>query len=275
MVYIYGLLCPLSGEIRYIGKSIDPERRLKGHMSGARTGSYSHHTSRWLRKLERCGLAPEIVILQEVPEGDDWRQAEREWIASAIAAGWPLTNSTVGGEGLDYLRPEDRERYRENHRRAMQRYWASPAGAAHLERMMLASRSPDAVARRSESLKKSCRSPEYRERMRAIGIEVGSRPSVKSARSAKSKAMWADPQKRAILMASFSSETCKKKQSEAKKSAWADPVVGARLREIHSSDEVRRKKSEAAKRRATPEYRAMMAEKTRLSWEKRRARRGA
>lgn len=275
MVYIYGLLCPLSGEIRYIGKSIDPERRVKGHMSAARAGSYSHHTSRWLRKLDRCGLAPEIVVLQEVPEGDDWRQVERGWIASAIAEGWPLTNSTAGGEGLDYLSTEDRERYRENHRRAMQRYRDSPAGAAQFERMMLAANSPDVVARRSESIRKSCRSPEYRERMRAIGIEVGSRPSVKSAKSAKSKAMWADPQKRAILMASFSSETCKKKQSEAKKSAWADPVIGAKLREIHSSDEARRKRSEAAKRRATPEYRAMMAERTRLSWEKRRARQGA
>lgn len=275
MVYIYGLLCPLSGEIRYIGKSIDPERRVKGHMSGARTGSYSHHTSRWLRKLERCGLAPEIVVLQEVPEGDDWRQVEREQIASAIAAGWPLTNSTAGGEGLDYLRPEDRERYRENHRRAMQRYRYSPDGAAQFERMMLAASSPAVVARRSESIRKSCRSPEYRERMRAVGVEVGSRLSVKSAKSAKSKAMWADPQKRAILMASFSSETCKKKQSESKKAAWADPVIGAKLREIHSSDEARRKRSEAAKRRATPEYRAMMAERTRLSWEKRRARQGA
>jgi predicted GIY-YIG superfamily endonuclease len=275
MVYIYGLLCPLSGEIRYIGKSIDPERRVKGHISGAKSGAYSHHTSRWIRKLDRKGLAPQLVVLQEVGEDEDWRQVEREWISSAIASGWPLTNSTAGGEGPDYIRPEDRERYRENHRAAMERYRASPQGAAQLERMLLAARSPEVVAKRSESIRKACRAPEYRERMRAVGSEVAARAEVKAAKSSKSRAMWEDPEKRARFMASFSSDECKKKQSEAKRSAWADPVIGAKFREIHSSDEARRKRSEAAKRRATPEYRAMMAERTRLSWEKRRARQGA
>lgn len=29
---IYGLIDPLSGEIRYVGKANDPARRLRGHL---------------------------------------------------------------------------------------------------------------------------------------------------------------------------------------------------------------------------------------------------
>lgn len=169
-----------------------------------------------------------------------------------------------------FLRPEDEEKYRENHRKAMEFYRETEAGKQQLKRFLDASRAPDALERRRSARTIATQRPEFREKMRAVAAEIGARPEVKAVKSAKSIAMWQDPDSRQKIVAALRSDDCKSKQSEARKSAWADPLVGAKLREIHTSDEVRRKKSEAALRRATPEYRAMMAEKTRASWLKRK-----
>lgn len=269
-VFIYGLECPVERTIRYVGKSTNPAMRLRAHISGAQRRAYDHHTARWIRRLLDDGLRPALVILREVQEGERWQEIEREFIASAETKGWRLTNSTAGGEGLDYLNPEDEARYRANLKRAMDAYNATPEGKARFRRMIDATLEPEALARRNAAIREVKAKPEFRVKMSAVGREINSRPEVKAAKSKASAAMWRDPEMRARFMAGNASPEKKAKQSAAKKASWADPVVGAKLRSIHASEEVRRKKSEAAKRRATPEYRAMMAEKTRLSWEKRR-----
>lgn len=95
--YIYGLRDPLTREIRYVGKSTQPIFRLRGHLKDAKEART--HKQRWLRQLEEKGLAPELVILEEVKAPRTWQQAEREWIAKGKEMGWPLTNLTDGGEG--------------------------------------------------------------------------------------------------------------------------------------------------------------------------------
>jgi predicted GIY-YIG superfamily endonuclease len=107
-IYIYGLKCPTDNVIRYVGKSIDPEKRLKGHVSGAKNYAYDHHTARWIRKLISSGSRPELVLLHKVGENERWQDVERAFIASAVERGWKLTNSTRGGEGLDYINGADR-----------------------------------------------------------------------------------------------------------------------------------------------------------------------
>lgn len=276
MVYIYGLLCPLSGDIRYIGKSVNPKRRLNGHLTGAKTGAYNHHTSRWIRKLDRNNLRPDLVVLQELKDGEDWRSAERDWISAALASGWPLTNSTAGGEGLDYIRPEDRDRYRANKSLAMKRYAATPEGRARLERMVAAANEPEAAQRRAVAVAVANRRPEYRKKMRRVNAEINARSEVKTKKSRASKAMWRDDATRVRIMDSFSSDECKRKQSEAKVRSWADPDVGRKLRAIHSSEEVRAKKSESkAKNWADPEYRELMSQRLKAAWAKRKAKQGA
>lgn len=269
-VQIYGLVCPIDGSIRYIGKSKNPKRRLSAHISSAARNVYDHHASRWIRKLAALGLVPRLEILQAVQDGEDWRECERSWIAKGISEGWPLTNSTVGGEGLDYLCPEAEAKYKANLSASMKRYFSTPEGRKAMTRFMESSRSPGAKAARRKSLSDAGKDPSFIERMREIGFEIGSRPEVKRAKSAKAMAMWADPEQRGRIEQALRLPECKAKQSEARKAAWADPIIGAKLRELHNSDEVRANKSASAKARATPEYRAMMAEKTRLSWEKRR-----
>lgn len=274
-VYIYGLVCPVSDEVRYIGKSEEPKKRLVAHIGGALRSEYNHHTARWIRKVARLGLQLKLVILDEVPESADWREREREWIAAGLEVGWPLTNSTAGGEGLDYLDPADRAKWLKNQAASMRKHWDSDAGREHI-RKLTASLTEPVVRKRTESVRSALQRPEYREKMRAVGAEIGARPEVRAKKSGAMRAQWDNAESRAKWESSFSTEQCKARQSDARIKAWADPVVGAKLRGIHSSDAVRKKKAEAkAKNWADPAYRAMMSERIKAGWAKRRLSKGA
>lgn len=268
--YIYALRCPESGYIRYIGKSVNPQRRLSAHISAAMNKAYGHHTSNWIRKLAESNLEPSVEILEKVAEGESWREVERRWITEGRDKGWPLTNSTAGGEGLDYLREEDRDKYLHNLKIAMKRYRETEEGKDNFSKFRAAAVSDATNEKRSASVRVALRKPEYREKMKSINSGIASRPDVKLKKSFKCKESWNDPLVRKKRMDGISSLEVKAVQSEKRKAAWADPVLGAKLREIHTSPEVRAKKSQSAKNRATPEYRAMMAEKTRLAWIERR-----
>ena len=97
---IYALVDPTSHEIRYIGKTCQViAKRLQKHYLEARKPEVKHHRAQWLRKLEREGLKPNVVILHQCPGNDAACAAERFWIAHYRAAGFDLTNATPGGDG--------------------------------------------------------------------------------------------------------------------------------------------------------------------------------
>lgn len=94
--YIYGLADPLSGNIRYVGKSYDPNSRYRMHL---KIKEPKTHKEFWIVSLKKLGLLPELVILETTTE---LQAAEREifWIAEYRSLGFKLTNSTDGGEGV-------------------------------------------------------------------------------------------------------------------------------------------------------------------------------
>lgn len=104
--YIYGLVDPETLECRYIGKSIDPWERLKSHMNDKQ----KTHKVHWLQSLKRRGLEPIIVLFEMSCGNEPWDLAERFWIKRARRLGWPLTNSTDGGDGVQGLCEESRSR---------------------------------------------------------------------------------------------------------------------------------------------------------------------
>lgn len=107
-VSIYALLDPRDKSIRYVGKTSRTLRlRLQCHISDARTGN--NHRCKWLRKLSRLSLKPEIILLEETT-ADHWQSVERFWIAHFKQAGARLTNSTDGGEEQKGASPELRSR---------------------------------------------------------------------------------------------------------------------------------------------------------------------
>lgn len=106
MIFIYGLACPDSGQIRYIGKSIRPEERLMNHMNEVS----NCHRSHWLQSLKAAGKRPCLVILQVLADDENWQEWEKSWIKYGRLVGWKLTNNTDGGDGVCGLPAETRAR---------------------------------------------------------------------------------------------------------------------------------------------------------------------
>lgn len=97
LTYIYAHLEPDSDEIRYIGKSDDPEARLLRHVADAKKEDF--YNARWLNSLASRGTGPRLEIIAEVPL-DEWEFWERHYIRYFRDLGFKLTNSTPGGEGF-------------------------------------------------------------------------------------------------------------------------------------------------------------------------------
>jgi hypothetical protein len=94
-IAIYGLHHPITNQIRYVGKSNDPNNRYKRHLI-AKDNSYK---SKWVRSLAKKGLQPVMKIIEWCNESN-WAKQERYWITK-IKYDWeqPLTNITLGGDG--------------------------------------------------------------------------------------------------------------------------------------------------------------------------------
>jgi group I intron endonuclease len=105
-IFIYALLDPLNGRVRYIGKSIRPELRLQNHMNEVS----NCHRSHWLQSLKKQGIKPEMRILEAIKPEQSWQERERFWIAIGKNLGWPLTNNTNGGDGVEGLPEETRKK---------------------------------------------------------------------------------------------------------------------------------------------------------------------
>lgn len=97
-VLIYCLECPLTGHVRYVGKTcMTLMERLSQHLRKDRT---DHKTS-WLKSLDAVGLKPIITELERIEDSDDtdWQASERFWISYLRFLGCPLTNMEEGGIG--------------------------------------------------------------------------------------------------------------------------------------------------------------------------------
>lgn len=110
--FIYGLWDPRDSRLRYIGKTNDPNTRLKHHLSAARLkAKRKNRLWHWIRSLLDEGLKPELEVLVEVPFGE-WESEEKAWIAECRENGLDLVNLTDGGIGFKggVLPPEAREK---------------------------------------------------------------------------------------------------------------------------------------------------------------------
>ncbi|HKR01468.1 MAG TPA: GIY-YIG nuclease family protein [Pyrinomonadaceae bacterium] len=97
-IYIYALIDPRDGKIRYVGKAKDLKRRIWNHTVPSKLSGTCHRQN-WLRQLRSEKLKPAVQILETLPENSDWTQVERKWIRELRAKGFDLVNTTEGGEG--------------------------------------------------------------------------------------------------------------------------------------------------------------------------------
>jgi hypothetical protein len=93
-VTIYALCDPDTGLVRYVGKTIDLNARIRSHKYEAFSGKYKTRKAHWLKPI---GGKPKIIIL-EVVEFEKWQEAEIRWIAFWRQSGANLTNYADGGQ---------------------------------------------------------------------------------------------------------------------------------------------------------------------------------
>lgn len=91
--YIYTLSHPFSIDVRYVGCTSNPERRLINHIQLVDYGSTD--CKKWVKSLLMEGLEPLLTILECC--GDNWQDREVYWISSFIKKGSNLCNQTIGG----------------------------------------------------------------------------------------------------------------------------------------------------------------------------------
>ncbi len=89
--FIYGLRSSPDIRIRYVGYTTSPHERRLQHLSAARCGRTTR-VYNWIRKCVSAGRTIEMVII-ESGDGDGWKDAERNAIASIP----DLLNLSVGG----------------------------------------------------------------------------------------------------------------------------------------------------------------------------------
>lgn len=88
--YIYALICPISGKIRYIGKTCNPKERFRKHLSAKKKTA----CSKWVFSLKERELKPLFEIIKESTK-ENWQADEIELIQTHPG----LLNHTKGGEG--------------------------------------------------------------------------------------------------------------------------------------------------------------------------------
>ena len=96
-IVIYALTCPDTGDVRYVGKTEDPKRRLEQHCRLSNNPKGTPRTN-WLRALLGSGKEPGMVILEYCTPAT-WEEKESMWIARLREEGVLLKNATSGGVG--------------------------------------------------------------------------------------------------------------------------------------------------------------------------------
>ena len=84
---------------RYVGKSDHPLDRLKEHIHNALHKGVKYPVYDWIRKLDKEGVRPQMLILHDDVPMESWQREERSMIATLRAAGHDLLNVAEGGEG--------------------------------------------------------------------------------------------------------------------------------------------------------------------------------
>lgn len=97
---IYGLVDPMTHQLRYIGKSERGLLRPAQHSMDSYLKRDQTHKGNWVRNLVATGLRPSVVVIQELPDKDILPEAEAFWIAYFKTMSCPLTNHCQGGLGF-------------------------------------------------------------------------------------------------------------------------------------------------------------------------------
>lgn len=97
MVYIYTLEHPITGQIRYVGKTKNLKERYKNHCN--KLHNKHSHKRNWITSLKNQKLKPIMKVIDNVDD-TEWKYWEKFWIEQCRQWGFNLVNHTSGGDGL-------------------------------------------------------------------------------------------------------------------------------------------------------------------------------
>ena len=93
--YIYILQNPITNDVKYVGKSINPHRRYQSHLwNKDKRKTYVYY---WIESLKKNKLKPIMTVIDETE--NDWQELEKYWIEQLKQWGFKLCNLTNGGDG--------------------------------------------------------------------------------------------------------------------------------------------------------------------------------
>lgn len=93
--YIYILQCPVTLNVKYVGKTNNVIKRFQSHL--ASKPNNKSYCNKWISSLLKSGEKPIITVIDETE--NNWQQLEQYWIEQFRQWGFKLTNITKGGEG--------------------------------------------------------------------------------------------------------------------------------------------------------------------------------
>lgn len=103
--YIYCLIDPISNNVRYIGKSNNPEIRFKYHLYE----KGNTHKINWINYLKEKNLKPVLEIIDCV-NNKEWEFWEQHYICLYKSWNFKLVNGDNGGLGSTRLTKETRDK---------------------------------------------------------------------------------------------------------------------------------------------------------------------
>lgn len=220
------------------------------------------------------------AIMVEVRNTPEWK----ERVSKSVSKAWKdESKRSAMLEGMRQPEAVERRRAASARRYDDPSYGATQSArlkALHEERpevfapLKAASQTPEAKAKRRESLAKVRATPEYRAKNLAALAEIKERPQVKAKKSAAAKANFSG----SALEKCITSDEFKADQSERLKERWKDPKAKAKLQEGRWTDEQRAAQAAALEGRRekmaaamTPEVRARQGAKMKEYWARKRA----
>lgn len=94
--FIYILIDPRNNQVRYVGQTINIEKRLKSHLRTNKT--FNVRKEEWILSLINDGLKPEIFIIDTLENDIDFW--EIHYISLYAYYGFDLLNITIGGNDI-------------------------------------------------------------------------------------------------------------------------------------------------------------------------------
>jgi group I intron endonuclease len=108
ITYIYTLSDPITGVVKYVGKTIKPKDRLRCHIKDAASNRRNNLSCNWIKSLLKKGLVPKMDIIDETY--GSWEWLEMYWISQFKTWGFKLKNTTDGGDYNPMSNPISRKK---------------------------------------------------------------------------------------------------------------------------------------------------------------------